>query len=173
MNEALRIGCCIWLCMLFSGCTLVVSSRTECDEDHPFCPAGYGCRNGECVLTETDGDADADGDADGDGDGDGCDHPLVVESCPDGWCVIPAGCFTMGSPEDEVGGTYDEMQHDVTLTGDFEIQTTEVTQSQFDEVMGYNPSDFSSCGNDCPVEDVSWHEAAAYCNALSDERFLH
>jgi formylglycine-generating enzyme required for sulfatase activity len=60
------------------------------------------------------------------------------------------------------------MQHTVTLTRDFEMQTTEVTQSQFEDVMGYNPSHFSSCGDVCPVESVSWYQAAAYCNALSD-----
>ncbi|MDI7268691.1 MAG: formylglycine-generating enzyme family protein, partial [Myxococcota bacterium] len=35
------------------------------------------------------------------------------------------------------------------------------------ERMGYNPSYFTACGGECPVEIVNWHEAAAYCNALS------
>jgi formylglycine-generating enzyme required for sulfatase activity len=73
----------------------------------------------------------------------------------------------MGSPPDEWERTGLETLHEVTLTGDFEIQTTEVTQAQFEEVMWYNPAYFSRC-SDCPVESVSWYEAAAYCNALSD-----
>ena len=48
----------------------------------------------------------------------------------------------------------------------FEIQTYEVTQAQFEAVMGYNPAFASSC-DDCPVDSVSWHEAAAYANALA------
>jgi formylglycine-generating enzyme required for sulfatase activity len=53
------------------------------------------------------------------------------------------------------------------LTRAFEIGETEVTQEQFKALLGYNPSSFRGCGPDCPVEYVTWHEAAAYCNALS------
>jgi formylglycine-generating enzyme required for sulfatase activity len=59
----------------------------------------------------------------------------------------------------------DESQHQVKLTRRFEIQSTEVTQEQFAALMGYLP--LSSCGPPCPVVNVSWSEAAAYCNALS------
>jgi formylglycine-generating enzyme required for sulfatase activity len=55
----------------------------------------------------------------------------------------------------------------VTLTHPFEIATTEVTRAQFAERMGYDPSTTTGCGDACPVETVSWHQAAAYCNALS------
>ena len=60
----------------------------------------------------------------------------------------------------------------MTLTHAFEIQSTEVTQGQFQQVMGYNPSSFASCGTSCPVENITWHEAVAYCNALSTKRGL-
>jgi formylglycine-generating enzyme required for sulfatase activity len=43
---------------------------------------------------------------------------------------------------------------------------TEVTQLEWSDAMKYQPSSHSSCA-DCPVEHVSWHEAAAYCNALT------
>jgi formylglycine-generating enzyme required for sulfatase activity len=82
---------------------------------------------------------------------------------------IPAGSFTMGAPEGEVGylgGT--ETQHEVTLTRDYWIGVTELTQGQFEDVMGYNPSTNTACGADCPVETVSWYESAAFGNALSD-----
>ena len=82
---------------------------------------------------------------------------------------IPAGSFTMGAPEDEVGnlgGT--ETQHEVTLTRDYWIGMTELTQGQFENVMGYNPSTNTACGADCPVETVTWYESAAFGNALSD-----
>lgn len=82
---------------------------------------------------------------------------------------IPSGSFTMGAPSDEVGnlgGT--ETQHEVALTRDYWIGVTELTQGQFQNVMGYNPSANSACGADCPVETVSWYESAAFGNALSD-----
>ena len=84
------------------------------------------------------------------------------------WVVVYAGMYIMGSPEDELGRFENETQHQVTLTRDFVILSTEVTQRDFEDVMGYHTSFFSQCGDDCPVEKVSWHEAAAYCNALSD-----
>ena len=66
----------------------------------------------------------------------------------------------------------DETQHNVTLTHKFEIMSTEVTQGQFTLLRGYSPSSFTSCGNICPVDTVNWHEAAAYCNALSGKASL-
>jgi formylglycine-generating enzyme required for sulfatase activity len=80
---------------------------------------------------------------------------------------IPAGTFTMGSPAGEACREAGETQHAVTLGHGFEIQATEVTQGQFQARMGYNPSHFQACGRECPVEQVMWQEAAAYCNALS------
>jgi formylglycine-generating enzyme required for sulfatase activity len=75
--------------------------------------------------------------------------------------------FTMGSPLTELGRDTDEVEHAVTLTRDFWMMTTEITQQQFLDEMGYNPSIYSGCGMNCPVEMVNWHEVAAYANALS------
>lgn len=73
----------------------------------------------------------------------------------------------MGSPEAEVGRESNELQHAVTLSHAFYAGMTEVTQAQFQAVVGYNPSGYKSCGGNCPVESVSWSEAAAFANALS------
>jgi formylglycine-generating enzyme required for sulfatase activity len=81
--------------------------------------------------------------------------------------LIPAGAFTMGSPEDEPGRYNDEAQHQVTLTQAFYMQTTEVTQDQWQAVMGSNPSTFSSCGSNCPVESVSWDDIQGFISALN------
>ena len=71
----------------------------------------------------------------------------------------------MGTPSVVLRG--DVPQHQVTITRDFYLQTHEVTQGEWRALMGNNPSHFSSCGNDCPVERVNWWEAVAYANALS------
>ena len=80
---------------------------------------------------------------------------------------VPAGTFTMGSPEDEPERDLDEVPHEVTLTQGFYIQTTEVTQAQWAAVMGRNPSRFSACGPDCPVESVSWEMGREFARELS------
>ena len=80
--------------------------------------------------------------------------------------LIPAGSFTMGprlSPE-EVDRRYGESLYYkdvgppflVEITKPFYLQTTELTQGQWERVMGNNPSSFKDCGEDCPVEMVSW-----------------
>ena len=97
---------------------------------------------------------------------------LVVSAPPtsDGmqWSKIPAGSFTMVSN----AGLAHEPPHTVGITRAFFLQTTEVTQGQWKALMGTSPSGFSSCGSDCPVEKVSWFDAAAYCNALSKRERL-
>ena len=80
---------------------------------------------------------------------------------------IPAGTFQMGSPPDEPGRDDNETRHEVTLTRCYWLGVTEVTQGQWRQVMGNNPSRFQECGNDCPVEQVNWYEAVAFANALS------
>lgn len=75
---------------------------------------------------------------------------------------IPAGTFVMGSPMDEKGRDNNEVQHRVTLTKGFYLQTTEVSQGQWNAVMGTNPSSFKNCGDDCPVERVSWNDVQKF-----------
>lgn len=89
---------------------------------------------------------------------------------PPGYLEITAAgqTYTMGSPAGEVGHWDDEAQHRVTLTHGFWLKATEVTQGEWRDVMGTNPSEFSSCGDACPVERVSWYDAVEYVNRLSD-----
>jgi formylglycine-generating enzyme required for sulfatase activity len=80
--------------------------------------------------------------------------------------LIPAGTFTMGSPTSELGRNDDETQHQVTLTQPFYMQTTEVTQAQWETVMGSNPSSFSGCPT-CSVEQVSWNDVKAFITKMN------
>jgi formylglycine-generating enzyme required for sulfatase activity len=57
--------------------------------------------------------------------------------------------------------------HPVKISKPFYLQTTEVTQGQWKSVMGGNPSHFSECGDDCPVEAVSWDEIQAFLEKLN------
>ncbi|MBF0229873.1 MAG: SUMF1/EgtB/PvdO family nonheme iron enzyme [Desulfamplus sp.] len=82
---------------------------------------------------------------------------------------IPPGEFMMGSPEDELGRSDDEIQHKVRLTKGFYMQTTQVTQGQWKQVMGNNPSYFKDCGNNCPVEQVSWEDAQEFIKKINQQ----
>ena len=75
--------------------------------------------------------------------------------------------FLMGSPSSEIGRGTDETQHMVILTKGFYMQTTQVTQGQWKTVMGNNPSSFSSCRDNCPVENVSWDDIQTFIRKLN------
>ena len=84
------------------------------------------------------------------------------------FAYIPPGKFIMGSPFDEPGRGKDENQSTVTIGRGFFIQVTEVTQQQWQTVMGRNPSNFDSCGLDCPVENVSWKDTIEFIDRLNE-----
>lgn len=73
---------------------------------------------------------------------------LTFYEDPSGWVLIPAGTFTMGSPEDEYGRVDDEVQHTVTLTTPVEMFATEVTNEQY-------------------VDLAQWAYDLGYCTASS------
>jgi formylglycine-generating enzyme required for sulfatase activity len=84
--------------------------------------------------------------------------------------LIPAGKFLMGSPEAEKDRAEDETQHSVTLTEPYHLGRFEVTQEQYEQVMGVNPSRFK--GRDLPVENVSWRDAQDFCKKVSEKTGL-
>ena len=79
---------------------------------------------------------------------------------------IPAGRFTMGSPAGEADRGGDEgPQHTVTFANGFWMGRTEVTQAQYEQVTGSNPSNWK--GTDLPVENVNWNDAKEFCRKAS------
>jgi len=79
--------------------------------------------------------------------------------------LIPAGKFMMGSPESEVGRKSDETQREVTLSKPFYMGKYEVTQEQWQAVMGNNPS--RTKGAKLPVTNVSWNDCQDYIKKLN------
>ena len=80
--------------------------------------------------------------------------------------LIPAGEFVMGSPENGARRSSSERpQHKVSLTRAFYMGVTEVTQEQYEKLMGKNPSYSKGAKN--PVERVSWDDASEFCGELS------
>jgi formylglycine-generating enzyme required for sulfatase activity len=92
------------------------------------------------------------------------DNGLKLKLC---WC--PPGTFTMGSPAGESGRYSDENQVSVTLSRGFWLGKYEVTQGEWQAVMGSNPSGFSSSSSQAPVETVSWDEATEFCRKLTEQ----
>ncbi len=88
--------------------------------------------------------------------------------------LMPKGTFMMGSPAEEVGGQDDEQQHQVTISKNYFLGMTEVTQGQYEKVMGTNPSHFQkrvirlTDSSMYPVEQVSWEDAVEFCKKLSE-----
>jgi|GEM_PF-1563960 len=96
----------------------------------------------------------------------------AVSAASKGYILVKPGCFQMGSPSGEEGRDSDETQHEVCITKGYYLKETEVTQREWRELMGKNPSYFGSCGDTCPVERISWWDVVAYANALSKKEGL-
>lgn len=94
----------------------------------------------------------------------GCAQAAPLKDCAE--CpemeVLPAGAFTMGA----AGRPAESPPHAVTLRS-FAIGRHEITQGEWKAVMGNNPSKFPACGENCPVENVSWHDAQEFVKRLS------
>ena len=88
---------------------------------------------------------------------------------PGGFVLINGGTFQMGSPVDEPERSSDEAQHDVTVSS-FYMAKTEISQKDYQAVMGGNPSDTK--GDNLPVPNITWYDAIAYCNKLSERAGL-
>lgn len=79
--------------------------------------------------------------------------------------LVKGGCFQMGHI---FGDGYEDSRplHKVCV-GDFYIGKYEVTQGQWKAIMEKNPSVFKNCGNDCPLEAVSWDDAKEFIDLLN------
>ena len=91
---------------------------------------------------------------------------LSIIATPLKMVYIPAGLFTMGSPDTEKDRrTSEGPQHRVTITPPFYMGMYEVTQAQWQSVMGSNPSQFK--GGNLPVESISWNDCQKFIKKLN------
>jgi formylglycine-generating enzyme required for sulfatase activity/serine/threonine protein kinase len=190
-----RIGVVVVLLLAVGGLAAWLALRPRCGdgaldegETCESCPADAACAaSDECVegvcqprcgnerIDEGENCATCVADSPC-GVGEACSQAGVcgLQSCPAGFATVPAGRFTMGSDwvEPEWFGVTppprDEQPHDVTISRGFCLGQTEVTQATWVELMGSNPSRFKACGSDCPVDNVSWLDAANFANRWSD-----
>ncbi|HEX8846972.1 MAG TPA: formylglycine-generating enzyme family protein [Pyrinomonadaceae bacterium] len=99
------------------------------------------------------------------------------------FAYIPAGTFMMGSSDAEVQAAYENLRlystaaklewfipekpkHQVMIREGFYMGRYEVTQAQWQKVMGDNPSNFKAC-NQCPVENISWNETQEFIRRMN------
>ena len=96
---------------------------------------------------------------------------------PNGACIDPR-CDSGQCPGEEDGRQDSadldspdrlshETQHEVQIVRPVLLKQTEVTQSEWQDLMSNHPSWLNQCGDDCPVEQITWFDAVAYSNALS------
>lgn len=97
------------------------------------------------------------------------ENEVSMMEIPKSFVLIEGGTFQMGSPETESWRSDDETQHTVTVSN-FYMSQYELTQEEYEKVMGNNPSNFS--GNALPVDNISWLDAVSYCNARSESEGL-
>ena len=163
-----------------------VLSADDCDDADPLTVNDMDC---DGVLSADDCD-DTDPTTVDDMD---CDGILSVDDCDDYdssvmiECLeinlgggesfylveISSGNFLMGSPTSELGRSGDETQHQVALTNDYLVMTTEVTQGMFAQLTGYNAHDGQGTpfgvGNQYPAHYVNWHMAADFANTTTHQ----
>ncbi len=85
----------------------------------------------------------------------------IIRQIDQNMVEIPEGSFAMGSEENE----YEKPIHEVKIIS-FWMSKYQVTQAQYEAIMGTNPSNFRGSNN--PVENISWDDARAFCEKLSN-----
>lgn len=184
-NEKIAVGILLML-MLFSVTSCNTAWHRDADGDGFGDPAisiqeaeqpeGYVADGTDCDDTNADIHPDAveifdngiDEDCDGADQSDPSSPRVITNSLGMTFRKIEAGSFIKGSPENEFGRSPGEHPSEVTIPRIFYMQTTEVTQEQWETVMGTNPSYFIECGSDCPVDLVSRKDVLDFIKILNE-----
>lgn len=95
------------------------------------------------------------------------DHNFADTATGMDFVFVKGGCFQMGDTFGD-GDSDEKPVHEVCVN-DFYIGKYDVTQGQWKAIMGNNPSFFSSCGDNCPVDSVSWNDARGFIKKLNEK----
>ncbi|MBL8618141.1 MAG: SUMF1/EgtB/PvdO family nonheme iron enzyme [Deltaproteobacteria bacterium] len=128
----------------------------------PACEADKGCDSGVACDTGEVGAGGIGGE-----DCDGRPGLEAAEGLPLVTALLEAGAYELGSPAGEAGRRPDELPRAVSLSRSIEVGLTELSQAQWAALMDDAPSNQPGCPR-CPVEGVTWHEAARFANRLSE-----
>lgn len=91
-----------------------------------------------------------------------------INHVPDQWRPIGSTTFRMGSDDNvHVAHPSEQPAHSVTITNKFHIFRTEITRQQWREVMHTIPQAGNSCGEQCPISNITWFDAVAFLNTIS------
>jgi formylglycine-generating enzyme required for sulfatase activity len=127
-----------------------------------------GCLPSNTIIYVTIIAYDANGDATGCS---GFSFRTRTDATPD-MVTIAGGTFQMGCTSEQSDCDNDETPvHSVTLDG-FLIGRFEVTQCEWEDVMGNWTFGFSNCGGSCPAEQINYYDVATFCNRLSEQEGL-
>lgn len=97
---------------------------------------------------------------------------VLVESLSLEMIRVAPGTFQMGSPAAEEGRSGDEKSHAVTITKEYWLGRYEVTQGEWETLIGSNPSSNKGAAKRLPVENVSWDDAMGFCEKLTEAERL-
>ena len=97
---------------------------------------------------------------------------VPVDPASADYVMLSPGAFIRGSPASEPQRVATETQYAVSFDRTIAFMKTEVTQSQWFTITGQNPSHWTACGTNCPVERVDWFAAMSYANELSRRAML-
>jgi len=155
--------------LVLTAMTAAVLFAAGCGDDTepdctPVCAIGQECGGDGCGgFCGTDDGMCAGGLA--------CDGTACIEDpCPEGFVLVPAWTFTMGSPDNEPGrvtGGGDETAHKVTISRPFCMADHEVTNAEWKSVTDTEPSFFADAGDDVPVQNINWYDAIRFLNMKS------
>jgi formylglycine-generating enzyme required for sulfatase activity len=155
---------------LLPSALLVLACDSSDDPDPNTVPASDA---GTDTSNSTDSSVDAAETSDPPAEAGDQDATTEAGTVPAGFVRVDPGTFQRGSPPDEPGRSSDmEHLHEVVLTRSWIVKTTEVTQAEWETLMGANPSFFPECGADCPVDYVTFYDTLVWCNALSEQEGL-
>jgi formylglycine-generating enzyme required for sulfatase activity len=153
-------GECCWPGQAWSAIKDECVGRPECPEGFRIDDAGLGCTTG-AASTEPPPPPEPE------------PPPLeYIPVAPGDYVRIEPGTFSLGARGRVKGRFKNERAVMATFTRAFMAKTTEVTQGEWRRLAGRNPSYFDACGDQCPVERVSWYEALEWLNRLSAKEGL-